>query len=227
MPAPILIYDPKIYGEPNDPRAIVGDDPIKGFRNFLTISKTSADEQPSIDNTERSSNKTSRYMEDISTSPRLLGYVFSCISSALAMITATVFYVRGTTVASPITVESYARQVGIELTKNETELFTQRIDDMNKTYHLYFGSGGSLVQQYKVYGAIAVSGLLTLITLTIVIAHFDSILCVKKNRINFRDGSKVERNLILFLLFLSVIALHINTSKFSVGEAQANVSVYM
>jgi len=94
---------------------------------------------------------------------------------------------------------------------------------VNGTYRLYFGSGGNLVHQWKVFGCIAVSGLLTLITLIIVIAHFDSTICVKKNRIYFRDGSKFERNLLLMLIILTVCALFISTSKFSIGEAQANV----
>lgn len=75
------------------------------------------------------------------------------------------------------------------------------------------------------YTFIKISGLLTIITISIIIAHFDSVFCVKKNRIYFSDGSKQERNLLILLIFLSVIALQINTSKYSVGEAQANVSL--
>ena len=59
--------------------------------------------------------------------------------------------------ASSQTVDSYAKSINITLTKNETERVAKRLDDMNQTYHLYFGSGGSLVQGWKVYGSIAVS----------------------------------------------------------------------
>lgn len=55
------------------------------------------------------------------------------------------------------------------------------------------------------------------------IAHFDSVLCVKKNRVYFKDGSLFERNLLLTLIVLSVFAVYLSTSKFSVGEAQPNV----
>ena len=58
--------------------------------------------------------------------------------------------------ASSQTVDSYAKSINITLTKNETERVAKRLDDMNQTYHLYFGSGGSLVQGWKVYGSIAV-----------------------------------------------------------------------
>ena len=76
-----------------------------------------------------------------------------------------------------------------------------------------------------IFTFIKISGLLTIITISIVIAHFDSVFCVKKNRIYFSDGSKQEKNLLILLIVLSVIALQINTSKYSVGEAQANVSL--
>ena len=88
---------------------------------------------------------------------------------------------------------------------------------------LYLCSNRSLPPFPLIYTFIKISGLLTIITISIIIAHFDSVLCVKKNRIYFSDGSKQERNLLILLIFLSVIALQINTSKYSVGEAQANV----
>ena len=75
--------------------------------------------------------------------------------------------------------------------------------------------------------SIQLEGLLTIITMAIVIAHFDSVFCVKKNRVHFRDGSLFERNLLIMLIILSVCALYISTSKFSVGEAQANVSLIL
>lgn len=77
------------------------------------------------------------------------------------------------------------------------------------------------------FSIMQVSGLLTVITVSVVIAHFDSCVCVHKNRTHFHDGSKYERNLLLTLIILSAFALSISTSKFSVGEAQANVSSKM
>mmetsp|Transcript_8749 Transcript_8749/g.19617 ORF Transcript_8749/g.19617 Transcript_8749/m.19617 type:complete len:299 (+) Transcript_8749:125-1021(+) len=218
MPAPIAICDPATYYETRkDPSsALVGEDPVVPLRNFLAMQKTdiSADE---------SSQRNKHHMDDTSTSPRLLGYVFSCISSAVGTISSTIFYLRGTTQATADTLHSYSLNLGIALNETQLDMATKRIEDMNQSFHLYFGSGGNLVQQWKLYGCITISGLLTIITLAIVIAHFDSICCVKKNRIHFHDGNKFERNLLLVLIILSIIALGTSTSKFSVGEAQANV----
>ena len=215
MPAPVHICDPADYKKEQRTAPISSlQDPTINLRNFLAASKASSIMDNQTTNTMN--------MDDISMSPRLLGYVFSCISSALAMITSIAFYARGATLATPESVKSYMNTLGIQMSYNDTQKISGRVEDMNKTYHIYFGSGGNLVQQWKVYGGIAVSGLITLITLVIVVAHFDSVCCVKKNRVNFRDGSKVERNLLLCLIVISAFALQINTSKFSIGEAQAN-----
>lgn len=219
MPAPVAIRDPATYYESQkDPSTALGfgEDPVAPLRDFLSMST-----EPK-DSVESSQNK-SRHLDDISISPRLFGYFTSFVSSTVCTISSTIFFFRGVSPASADGLDEYASSIGLDLTSDEMELAKQRIGDMTNTYHIYFGTGGNLVQEYKIYGCIAISGLLTLMTMAIVIAHFDSFCCVTKNRISFRDGSKIERNLLLTLIVLSVVGLFTSTGKFSVGEAQANV----
>mmetsp|Transcript_28732 Transcript_28732/g.69169 ORF Transcript_28732/g.69169 Transcript_28732/m.69169 type:complete len:407 (-) Transcript_28732:38-1258(-) len=227
MPAPVAIRDPSTYYEKReDPASVLGlEDPVVPLRNFLAMQKSDvvpSHHHSSVANADESTARNKHHVDDISISPRLLGYVLSFISSAVGMISATIFYVRETTMTTSETIEDYADSLGIELNQEQLDKAKARTHDMSK-YELYFGTGGSIVVRWKVYGCIAVEGLLTIITLAILIAHYDSILCVKKNRVNFRDGSLFERNLLVMLIILSICALYICTSKFSVGEAQANV----
>lgn len=94
---------------------------------------------------------------------------------------------------------------------------------MDFSSKLFFTSGGVVTQNYQVLGAIAVSALLTFITMIVLFAHLDSFCCTNQFRHFFRDGSKSERNLILCLIGISTISLQICTSRFSIGETQVNV----
>ena len=58
--------------------------------------------------------------------------------------------------ATPDTLEKYAETIGIELNQTEVDKVNARLEDMIRNIDLYFGSGGSLVQVWKVYGCIAV-----------------------------------------------------------------------
>ena len=64
--------------------------------------------------------------------------------------------------ATPDSLDKYAESIGIELNQTEVDKVNARLEDMSKTFDLYFGSGGSLVQVWKVYGCIAVRCLLLL-----------------------------------------------------------------
>lgn len=216
MPSPLVIRDPADYQHDHkiDPASVLGRDVLTPV--FRAVSSTDDDEHPSPSH-------ATTHMGDISTSPRLLGYVFSFISSAVSMISSAIFYRRGVTRTLASTVDSYATSIGLDLDEVDLQLLEDRIEEKTRTMYLYFGSGGIIVEAWKIYGAIAVSGMMTTITLLVLIAHFDSICCTKKNRQFFRDGSVGERNLLLVLIVISAIALHISTSKFSVGEAQSNV----
>ena len=91
MPGPIVILDPSAstsYDDTSkDPRQEVGGDPIVPLRSLLAMQKEEKKKperpQPSIDDS--TCDRNNHHMNDISMSPRLLGYVFSCISSAVAM----------------------------------------------------------------------------------------------------------------------------------------------
>jgi len=93
MPGPIVILDPSTstsYDDTSkDPRQEVGGDPIVPLRSLLAMQKEENKKpeqpQPSIDDSTYSHHRNDHHMNDISMSPRLLGYVFSCISSAVAM----------------------------------------------------------------------------------------------------------------------------------------------
>ena len=93
MPGPIVILDPSTstsYDDTSkDPRQEVGGDPIVPLRSLLAMQKEEKKKpeqpQPSIDDSTYSHHRNDHHMNDISMSPRLLGYVFSCISSAVAM----------------------------------------------------------------------------------------------------------------------------------------------
>ncbi|KAL7467046.1 hypothetical protein ACHAXS_009829 [Conticribra weissflogii] len=226
MPTPVVIHDPDSELRPK-PRALINfanDAVATSLESFMSLSgatTTRTDTSRAIPFNHNMTGTTD--MDDISTSPRLLGYVFSCISSVVSMISSTIFYRRGITEVSPSGLDDYGDSIGAQFTAEELAKVEDRLEDMTETYHLFFGRGGIIVQRWKLFGSIAISGLLTFITLLVVIAHFDSICCPKKFRIFFRDGSKGERSLIFALIMLSVVALHTSTSKFSVGEAQANV----
>lgn len=168
-------------------------------------------------------NHATTRMGDLSTSPRLFGYVFSFLSSAVALTSSVMFYVRGVFPANSSTLEESTIDRGINITKSELLTLQDRYNSMNISGKLFFSSGGVVTQDYQIYGSIFVSGLITAITLIVLLAHLDSFCCPNRFRNFFRDGSPSERNLILALIVISAISLHISTSRFSVGEAQTNV----
>jgi len=163
-------------------------------------------------------------MEDISTSPRLIGYAFCCISSAVGLTSSLAFFIRSMASSNVEIFDEFLVESNIYLSNGTLESIETRVDRWSKRYHLYLGSGGSIVRSWKLYGSIIISGVITVVTLGILLAHFDSSrLCVQQNTIFFGDGSTSERNIIVFLIALSLAAVYIQTTQFSVGEAQANV----
>eukprot|EP00804_Cyclotella_cryptica_P023465 CCRYP_012122-RA/>CCRYP_012122-RA protein AED:0.03 eAED:0.03 QI:177/1/1/1/0/0.5/2/1171/389 len=217
MPTPIVIRDVNYAGERTNPNSVVraGDGAVAtSIRGPIS---------PESNPTQSVRNHATTRMGDLSTSPRLFGYVFSFLSSAVALTSSVMFYVRGVFPANSSTLEESTIDRGINITKSELETLQERYNSMNFSGKLFFSSGGVVTQDYQVYGSIVVSGLLTAITLFVLFAHLDSFCCPNKFRYFFRDGSLSERNLILVLIVISAISLHISTSRFSVGEAQTNV----
>ena len=203
MPIPIVVRDPNL-GQPKDSA-------LKGKRSMT------------IDNTSKTSSYGQSNMEDISTSPRFLGYIFSFFSSAVLLASSVMFYVRGVYPANSSDLVSVAAKHGINITTSDLDALKTRYDAMDFSSKLFLTSGGVVTQNYQVYGSIAVSSVLTTITLVVVFAHLDSFCCPNFFRHFFRDGSKSERNLIIALIVISTVSLQICTSRFSIGEAQINV----
>lgn len=202
MPTPIVIRDPNLHRrqDPNPTVRRLDANPLSSERSHVTTR-----------------------MGDISTSPRFLGYIFSFFSSAVTLASSVMFYVRGVYPANISDLSKVGTKSGINLTKSEVTELTARFDQMTFSSKLFFTSGGIVTQDYQVYGSIAVSAMLTAITMFVLFAHLDSFCCPNYFRHFFRDGSLSERNLILALIIISTISLQICTSRFSIGEAQINV----
>lgn len=158
-------------------------------------------------------------MEDISTSPRLIGYAFCCISSAVGLTSSLAFFIRSMASSNVEIFDEFLVESNIYLSNGTLESIETRVDRWSKRYHLYLGSGGSIVRSWKLYGSIIISGVITVVTLGILLAHFDSSrLCVQQNTIFFGDGSTSERNIIVFLIALSLAV------RFPVVEKRAQVT---
>ena len=224
MPSQILIRDPTAY--PEQRRNISTAEGLAREDDIASVSTVFI--QP--EGRDRRKDATpiaaaSLLRNDISASPRLYGYCVCLISSIVSMISSSIFYTNGTVV--PPTVEMVEEDMSLNATlmtseqKEITLAWFRALNDQNVRY--MYGVNGNFVQRWQAIGSMAVSGLMSLVTLLVVIAHFDSYFFPRKFRNFFADGSKSERNLLFVLITISICALQINTSRFSVGEAQANV----
>ena len=112
MPAPVTIRDP----EPTRSRGPASNhdpNPIVPLRNFVSTGlPTRPGTGDGVSKGDRPVAGSGEYMNDISVSPRLLGYVFSCISSAVSMISSSVFFAREATPADPESIEKYSESRG-------------------------------------------------------------------------------------------------------------------
>lgn len=224
MPSQIIIRDPTAYTErPKntvlgvDDIASISSNTFHGFVQPVGVNERRKDARPT-------GGAASIVLLDISASQRLFGYFFCCIASVVSLISSSIFYAQVTGVVADfdtigshamfnITLSTKQQQIGHEL--------SAALD--NEKFVYFYGSHGSIVQDWKAYGSIAVSGLLALITMLVLIAHFDSYFFPNTFRRFFADGSKSERNLLIVLILIAMCALEINTSRFSVGQAQPNV----
>lgn len=224
MPSQILIRDPTAdCKRPTNTSDVLGEDiasvASSAFRGFI---------QPVGTERRKDAGPTGAaalvLKNDISTSPRLFGYFVSCIASIVSMLSTTLFYVTGTGIPPINTVLGHAKNHGVTLNSTQLEISIDMFETLEAQRAAYFyGKRGNVVQLWKLYGSIAVSSLLALITLLVLIAHFDSWFFPNTFRRIFADGSIVERNLLLMIILITIVALEISTSRFSVGEAQANV----
>lgn len=143
--------------------------------------------------------------QDIRASPRLLGYLFGWIASAVMLVSVIQFYLQEDKLSKSdvAALNSYNRTVFPE-------------DE-------FFLTINGPVYLWKLWGAFGVALGGTCIFLIILLMHFDTICFPRLWFQFFRDGSLAERNLLLALLVFWAASLHVTTSSLSVGEAQANV----
>ena len=145
--------------------------------------------------------------EDIRASPRLLGYCFQLLASLVMLISVSAFY-------------------GEDKGENSTEIwdmFTSNRTRGESKELFYFNDETRVVFGWKLIGCFVVSGFGTIVTLGIILVHFDTIFFPSFWRRNFQDGSRHEQVLLLLLVIFWGLGLHVNTSSLSVGESQANV----
>lgn len=135
MPAPITICDSATYHETREDSAALTLDTVP-LRNFLAMQEVAV----SVDDV--STQRT--HLNETSLSPRLAGYIFSCISCAVATISSAIFYFKETTLANSDTLPAYAESLEIILSGEQLANATERLDDMNDAYRLHFGSGESI-----------------------------------------------------------------------------------
>jgi len=135
--------------------------------------------------------------DDIRASPRLLGYLFAMIASAVMLVSVVQFY----------------RETPVEVSRT-TATFDSR---------QYFQTVRGVVLVWKLWGAVSIAAAGCLVNLLTILVHFDLFFFPKTWIRIFRDGSLAERNYIIGLIVFWIAGLHICTSSLSVGELQANV----
>mmetsp|Transcript_22570 Transcript_22570/g.55923 ORF Transcript_22570/g.55923 Transcript_22570/m.55923 type:complete len:328 (+) Transcript_22570:76-1059(+) len=142
--------------------------------------------------------------EDIRASPRLLGYCIQFLASIVMLISVSQF-------------------LSGEERENYAEIWNVFNGMIGDSKELYYSNESRAVFAWKLFGCFAVSGLGTIVTLAIILVHFDTICFPSFWLRAFRDGSKHEHTLLILLGIFWAIGLHVNTSSLSVGQSQANV----
>lgn len=175
----------------------IGDEPHERPRSGRRAFRSSILKELNVWNAEEEeeSDRPRLSSSDIRASPRLLGYLFALIASAVMLVSVVQFYR-----ATPIL------PAGLQLDSDR----------------YFISSSGALVYRWKLLGAVAVASGGCLLNLATLVAHYD-VLCPRLWMAVFRDGSLAERNWIFCLIIYWLMGLHICTSSLSVGENQANV----
>lgn len=135
--------------------------------------------------------------DDIRASPRFVGYIFSMIAASVLLVSVVQFYRQDALVQE-------------ELPEVDNDIF-------------FVTTGGFLVYRWKLWGAMYAGSIGVGLSLSIILAHFDTIFLPRLWMHVFKDGSLIERNMILLLMAFWAAALHICTSSLSIGEQEANV----
>jgi hypothetical protein len=139
---------------------------------------------------------------DIRASPRLVGYVYQLLASAVLLISVVKFY----------------RNSEADRLININTDFVKE----NFNAEIYYSVAGP-VYVWKLIGCAAVGSVGAAVSLIITVAHFDTV-CVPRFWVAvFRDGSRWEQNILRFMILFWAVGLHVCTSSLSVGEIQGNI----
>ena len=108
----------------------------------------------------------------------------------------------------------------VQFYKQDTLVQEELPEVNNDTF--FVTTRGALVYRWKLWGAVYAGAIGVGLSLLILVAHFDTF-CVPRLWMHvFRDGSVIERNLIIVLLLFWAAALHVCTSSLSIGEVRPN-----
>jgi hypothetical protein len=161
-------------------------------------------------NAQESKKEKGLSMTDIRASPRLVGYLFQLLASTVMLISVIQFYRDG-------------EQANIQNINFVNFLFESDDDVLSDGSRQFYNSVNGLVYYWKLVGSVIVGSLGALISLLILLMHFDTVCLPRVWFMVFRDGSRIELCLLSLMLLFWGAGLYVCTSSLSVGEAQANV----
>lgn len=137
---------------------------------------------------------------DASASPRLAGYIFCFLANAVLLISAAKFK----------RIIQHDNSAG------------QKLQRISRSHGSTSEDLESLIP-WKIEWAWIFASIMTIISLFLVLAHFDTCLKPAFWSSIFKDGSIIERNIITVLATMCAVGVYICTSALSVGNQQPNV----
>ena len=144
-----------------------------------------------------SSNSRGWSAADIRGSTRLMGYFIQLLASSVMLMSVIQFYLRN---------------------QNNAEDFWKHVTNAR-----FYTHTNGIVYYWKLIGSILVGVTGAVLSLVVLLAHFDTVCLPRLWHAMFLDGSIYEKYYLGFLVLFWSVALHICTSSLSVGELQPNV----
>jgi len=150
-------------------------------------------------------------VDDITGSPRLLGYVFNLVACVVML----------------VSVAQYNANLRIATLGSKSAVLDSSGKIINLSSHqeddTFVPNFNVAVYRWKLIGTFVVSGFGVVTNLLIILVHFDKYILTNLWTRIFHSGSQGERNILIFMLISAAVSLYINTSVLSVGENQPNV----
>jgi hypothetical protein len=162
----------------------------------------------------RSSTQRGELGVDIRASSRLIGYLYVFMASLVLFVSMVRFYQER---------EEPSNQFRRVLDDETNQMPQNNGTDPGNDDEEFDQVFGQSVLAWKLDVAFILACVAVASSLFIVAAHFDTWLLPNLWRKIFQDGSRHERNLLLFLMLFWAATVWVSTSSFSVGEVQANV----